>query len=260
MSGYSASNLLRLAGAAGLGTAGQLISSAISNYTSRVPRLDTRPPVSDMARPVRSYRSRGRRYRRRAYRPMLRTLTQQMPLMRTSGLFTQYIGVGLTTAFNIVKPTLDFVKNSDLVVAFDLFRIRKVQVVVTPVFDPGNSGITNNDQLSFICACDPSATAAPANYLDVGAYGNHKSTMLTAGKQWTYTFYPKVTNIISDGSVAQSVGSYGANPWIQLTAAGTNVQHFSLLTGLASSRAPTVATTVGVQYYFRVFFDVKNMS
>ena len=254
------SSLLPRAAALAFGTAGSLIQSAYRNYSVKVPRLDTRPPVSEMPRRV--YGS--RRTRRRTRRPMrmFRAPSQKvLSLMRTTSLVaTKYFGIGSSLVTAVELPTLNLVKTNDLIAAFDLYRIRKVQVVVTPVFDPGNSGVVNNDQLTFCAACDPSTNVGIGTYIDIGAFENHRSAMLVSGKQFVYTFYPKAVNVVYDGSTTQPAGSYSMNPWLQCNAVGVTIPHQSLQMGSVTTKPPTVANTDGFQYYFRIFFDVKNIS
>lgn len=151
---------------------------------------------------------------------------------------------------------LNQVLTADVVGAYDLYRIRKVQVMFVPAVDLGNSGVANNSQIKIDCACDPTNTAVPATALTVTAYENHRTGYMLSGKPFAYTFYPKVANTVDNAGVATAAGSYAVNPWLQLTTAGIDIPHRQLLFTMATSIAPTSALIVNV--YFVIHFEVKN--
>jgi len=251
------SSLLPRAAALALGTAGSLFQSAYRNYSIKVPKLDTAPP---MAYPRSSRRTR-RAYRRKPMRLVRRVQPAITTVVRTSPFIAvNYFGIGATTVFAAYNPALSAVFNTDLQAAWDLFRIRKVQVIVTPLFDPGNSGIVNNDQLAMYAACDPSTNVSVISIPQIGAYQNHKARVLVAGKEFVYTFYPKAVNSVFDGTTTQPAGSYGMNPWLQCNATGVTIPHQSLQLGCQTNKAPSTANTEGFQYYVRLWVDLKNIS
>lgn len=151
---------------------------------------------------------------------------------------------------------LNQVLTSDVVGAYDLYRIKKVQVVFCPAVDPGNSGVANNSQIKIDCACDPTNTVLPGASTIVTSYENHRSGYMLSGKPFAYTFYPKVANTVDNAGVATAAGSYATNPWLQLTTAGIDIPHRQLLFTMATSIAPTAALVVNV--YYVIHFEVKN--
>lgn len=209
-----------------------------------------------MRRPV--SRRIARRYRRRYTRPS-RPLTSYQTLVRTTGYNSLTINTGQFNAWMVSSVKLNNVRYDDLIAAYDLYRIKKVEVVCVSTFDPGNSGVVNNDHLQVIAACDPNNPSLPNLMTTIGAYDNSRSTWLIAGRKWVYTFYPKVTNTVYDGTVATNAGSYGVNPWLQLSPTGVGIPHYSLVMGLASATAPSVNNVLGVSYYYRIHFEVKNV-
>lgn len=209
-----------------------------------------------------SYRKSTRSSRsRRNYRPRVRrAITPSYNVLtRTTGTYNTFKFVsGATTAFKTDVIKLNYVQISDIVSAYDLYRIKYVDLVITPRIDPGNSGLASNTVAQVICACDPVSSSAPANILALGAYENHRSFFLTSGRFGVYRFYPKVANTVDNAGVTAPVGSYGVNPWLQCNTPGADIPHLSCQMGAMLQLAAPVAEIV-LEYYFRICFEVKNI-
>ena len=176
-----------LAAASGLYTLGRRAASAIDKDRAFPTWKGTMP----YRRPM---RPRGRAGMRRPQRMVLYRRprdTQYANIRRTTAVYSLNIPSGAYNAYATNSIKLNTVKTSDLVAAYDLYRIRKVQVVFTPAYDPGNSGISSNNHIQVCAACDPSTSTAPTTVLDFTAYDNHRSNWLVAGKPFVYTFSPR---------------------------------------------------------------------
>lgn len=242
------------------GGLGAAAAAATANFLLR-PSIKRDRSFVTWSEKMPSYRKRPRTRRApRRYMPMVRyrlsPMRQYSNIVRTTQIYSTSIPASGFLAFASQFIKLNLVKTSDLLAAYDLYKIRKVQAVFCPCYDPGNSGIGGNNQICINAACDPSTTATPTAVLDITAYDNHRSAWLVSGKSWTYTFYPKVINTVDNSGTATASGSYAVNPWLQLTTSGVDIPHRQLLFSVGTTAAPSVA--VPVSFYFRIHFAVKN--
>lgn len=152
---------------------------------------------------------------------------------------------------------LNLVQTTDIGGTWDMYRIKKIMVTVAPQVDPGNSGVVNNASLQWYFACDHIGAINSANFLNVGAFQNHKMIVTASGASASYMFYPKVTNTVDVSGTASAVGAYGAsNPWINCTTAGFAVPHKRLLLCCTSNDTTSVQKLV---LTYKIFFECKNI-
>lgn len=199
-------------------------------------------------------------YRQRTYRRARRTVrvpralpgaTGQLVLRRMSDPST----VALTGGFygGTAGITLSQVVTSDLQAVFERYRIISATAVFTKQFDPGNSSAAagTNTQLTICCACDWEGNATnPTALSDVGSFANAKIGTLTAGRSFSYTFYPRAVNTIDNGGTATAVGTYASNPWILCNSQGVVIPHQRLRVAIDSTSG-TDASIVDVYYVIR---------
>lgn len=223
--------------------------------------IDTSRSFSTWSSKMPSYRkrSRSRRAPRRAM-PMVRyrsPLTNYVNCRRTTGLYSLTIPSGTYSNFSTSVIRLNLVKTADLIAAYDMYKIRKVQAVFVPSYDPGNSGLANNNTQQLVCSCDPASNTSLTTLADIAAYDNHKSTWMTSGRPWVYTFYPKVLNTVDNSGTATASGSYAVNPWLSLSTGGVDIPHRQLHI-FTSTTLPAPAAGIPLSYYFVIHFACKN--
>jgi hypothetical protein len=86
-------------------------------------------------------RSRTRRAPRRSM-PMVRyrsPMTNYINGRRTTPIYSLTIPSGTYSNFSTSVIRLNLVKTTDLIAAYDMYKIRKVQAVFVPTLDPANS-------------------------------------------------------------------------------------------------------------------------
>lgn len=265
------------------GLVGGAIGSAVENY--RLARLqakrvaaDSRVPVTwrgerpmwgSYARKYRSYnpmlqgkkiggrrrRSYRRRYRRRLYKS---NDDGYRRFVRSSNLGTKQIPVGGTYISSADDIKLSDINTGDLTGIYRLYRIRKVVLHLTPRIDPANSGLSNNFQSVVACAVDPEGAVAPTTMRAITSYDNSYQKWVNSGEQFTFTFYPKVINTVDVSGTATAAGSYGRNPWLQLSSSGITVPHKQLLVFIGIQAPATSA--LSFDFYWDVHFDVKGVA
>jgi hypothetical protein len=188
---------------------------------------------------------------RRLGRSVRRTRdSAQMVLTRSAQPVTVSLVAGAYSG--IVSPTLGLVQTSDLIAMYDQYKIIGVKVTMIPLYDPGQSGITNNTDIWVSMSCDPTAQVTAPTWLQVTAFENARSGPLVAGKPFTYTFRPRAINTLAAGSFAVN-----NSDWLILSgpAAGTSVPHERLLINLTSNLAANVTSFT---YKLDITFAVKT--
>lgn len=173
--------------------------------------------------------------------PTVKTLTV---VRSTTPVLYSFSAGGITT-YN--DPALQNIQYSDLTSAYDRFRINWVEAYITPQYDPGQSGVTNNAIMTLYLACDPGGHYTAPTELQVGAFDNHRVFHLAAGKTYRYRFQPKPVNALAAGSFASSTD------WLFSSASGAGVLHQRLL---ISATAANASDTLGIviTYRFNVTF------
>lgn len=243
-----------LVGAAALGYELYRLGNRASKAIANDPPFPTTTTMPTTYRPKFTRRvTTRRRYVPRRYGMTWRTLT------RTTASFNSFqIAAAATTGFKSDTILLDFVQTTDIVNAYDLYRIKHVDVFVTNRIDPANSGLANVNPPLVTLACDPASSTPPTTMTQAGAYDNAKSMFIVSGQTMRYRFYPKVTNSVDISGTATAAGSYATNPWLRLDAIGITVPHLSCLfaaqNNLAIAGNPQVFS-----YYYRITFQVKNI-
>lgn len=236
--------------------AGQRAASAISADSSvPVTWQGERPRMAYSKKAPRRFNMR-RRYRRRFTK---KANFGYRRIVRSSAINAVSIAGSGTTLAGIYDIALQNVQTSDLVATYTQYRIRKVVLHMTPRVDPANSGVSNNHQCVMAACMDPEGPAAISTVQGITAYDNSYQKWVNAGEQFTYTFYPKVVNTVDINGTATAAGSYGMNPWLQLTATGITVPHKRLLY-LVQTGAPVSASGLFFDFYFDIHFDVKGFS
>jgi hypothetical protein len=132
--------------------------------------------------------------------------------------------------------TLSSVQTSDLVLMWDQFKILSVTAHVTPVVDPGNSGVTNNSNIIAYLACDPQGKYTAPTTTQIGAFENRKIQTLVAGRELRFTYQPRAVNALATGSFASTTD------WIFCNASGIAVPHQRLLINYQATNAADVQT------------------
>lgn len=227
-----------------------------SRTNLRIPSTSTVMYSGTKRRSRRSYRRRYRSRTKRAVNSMERAIyvrrcTSAIPISLSAG--------GYAFSNNI---SLAQIVNADLVAAFRLYKILKIVLHLSPVVDPGNSGVTNNTQATVCFYNDPEAGGAPSSVAAASTFGNHRTMTIKSGQEFQYTFYPKVANSVGTTSGAGNLSSYASNPWLLLTggvapAGGVNIPHYQLNGYIQSVNASSVAQ---YQYWYEFHFLVKGMS
>lgn len=211
--------------------------------------------------PYKAVRRMNRRkpsYRRRPYnryqkKGMSGSSTKRF--VRSTGYVTNVTITAGTSAFGSNNVLLSSVYTPDIITMYRLYRIRKVVAYLCPRVDAGNSGLANNFQPLVAMACDPESTAVPTGLTSITCYDNSYQKFLKSTEQFTYTFYPKVTNSVDISGTATAAGSYGSNPWLRLDATGITVPHLSLKYGIITP----ALTTVSYDIAYDIHFDVRGI-
>lgn len=182
----------------------------------------------------------------RSYAPNARSLT----ITRTGGLNTITLVAG--TASGHIDYSLNAVQVSDLLDAFDAFRINWVEFVLYPQVDPGQSGVVNNTQATVYLANEPSGQLTTPTTLQVGSFSNAKVQSLTATTPVIrYRFKPVATNTLAGGSIGLS-----GSDWIVTNATGAAVAHKRLLYNIDTNNA---TSTQKYTYYPVINFTVRGL-
>ena len=240
----------------GLFTKSNLFYSGIPNLTA-YPDTSSDPPFSNQMRYTNRRRrvARPRMMSRRPPRTLRMRDSRVLQFTRNSGPYNNALVVGLKGT--VTDITLSLVPTSDLIGTFDLYRIKKVVAIFTPVTDPANSGVVNIANLLHYCACDPTGQITSTTYPNVASFGNSKMVTTSAGTGSAfYTFYPKAVNSVTSGGVGTAVGSYETNPWLFCTSAGVSVPHQRFLAFTTSINA---LSTQSFSLVYRITFECKNI-
>lgn len=212
--------------------------------SSSMPRTTYRPRYASRKR----YSRRPRMIRR--MRPdAIKTLVRTTPLATYNTLATGLLGV--SPSF-----TLGQVFTNDIVAAYRLFRLVKIKLHLVPRVDPGNSGLVNNCQAFIAAACDPEGSTAPTSISQVTSYDNSYQKLVTASDRFTYTFYPKVVNVVDNAGTSSAASSYSTNPWLLLSTAGLVIPHRQLLLYIQQGNA----VALSYDHYFEYTFQVKGLA
>lgn len=134
----------------------------------------------------------------------------------------------------VVDPALSYIQYSDLTGVYDRFKILSVEALITPNYDPGQSGVTNNSIIALYLACDPGQHYTTPTVLQTGAFDNHKVFQLVAGKTYRYRFTPKAANALAAGNLAST------EDWLFSSASGAGVGHSRLCISAVSQNASDV--------------------
>lgn len=209
-----------------------------------MPRTSYRPRYASRKRYVRRSR-----VTRRTRPDMIKTLVRTTPLATYNTLATGLLGV--SPSF-----TLGQVNTTDIVAAYRLFRLVKIRLHLVPRVDPGNSGLVNNCQAMIAAACDPEGASAPTSISQVTSYDNSYQKLVTAADRFTYTFYPKVVNVVDNAGATSAASSYATNPWLLLSTAGLVIPHRQLLLYIQQGNA----VALSYDHYFEYTFQVKGLA
>jgi hypothetical protein len=190
------------------------------------------------------YRLGARATARRPNHSKQKTLT----VVRSSGISTYGMTAGTIASYN--DPNLATVQYTDLTSSYDRFKINWVEAYVSSSYDPGQSGVTNNSQITVWLACDPGGHYTAPTSLQVGAFDNHKVFTLAAGRTYRYRFTPKPVNSLASGSFASS------SDWLFSSASGAGVPHQRLLIAAQTSNASDVQSITIVYRYSITFKGV----
>lgn len=248
---------------------GPLLGAAAAGYelyrlgNRAAKAISSDPPFASTTTMPVSYRPKSRRRPRRMpvvrYNRSLR-LYKYQSMVRSTNIQQLAIVAGQFNAWLVNSVKLNQVKHFDLIEAYDLYRIKRVDLVLVPTYDPALTTPTRNNQMMISVACDPTNPPVPSTMVEIGGYDNHRSGWLTADSVFVYKFYPKATNTVDNAGTSQPVGSYSTNPWLRLSTAGVDIPHFSLVLGTASVAAsPAAPNEFRFSYYYRIHFDVKNV-
>ena len=160
-----------------------------------------------------------------------------------------------------VPITLNQIYTTDIIAAYDMYRIKRVTLRLIPQVDPGSSLVVTgttfaqNQEAWVVAACDPAdeAISVPTIAI-VSKFNNYKLDTIRAGKEYNYYFYPKVSNIVTGSSgTTKGSGTYGKyNPWLRLDADGITIPHYNVICGLQTSFG---TSTANYTYTFTVEFD-----
>lgn len=153
---------------------------------------------------------------------------------------------------NMGQLYLDDIRN-----AYDMYRITKVTAEVVPQHDPGNGISGEITTYSVWTANDTRGTFIPASWSngrELSQFENYKYQSIKSGRAAYYTFYPKVTNLVSDtGGGTAAAGNYETNPWISFS--NITVPHHRLLLDIRSPSATCVEFFV---LTFTIHFECRR--
>lgn len=208
-------------------------------------------------RPMRRNAVVRKSFRRKPYRARYvpRNLRNAVVPMRRTTAATSYALVSSGAVSGYIDIKLNDVQYSDLLGSYELFRIKKVSVEITPRYDPGQSTSDKNITPHIYCACDCQGTTTVLSTVGtVTQFGNHWYSSVPSGQKYRYTFYPKVTNVIDNAGVSTAVGSYGPNPWLFLNSNGAGITHHRLLWYIQT----TDTSSAQFDFVWTIYFDVKG--
>lgn len=189
------------------------------------------------------------RRRRRSGRAARRSSYTRRVVPRNTHLVYSYVRRATASVVTLVSgnvkvatdTTLNSIFLSDLVQAYDMYRIRKVVFEVVPYYDPAtggpgaNAGNQHGSNYFITFACDSTGgftTASWSNEQDLAQFENYKYKSIVAGEKAFYTFYPKVTNTVDNSGTAVPAGNYTVNPWLNMSR--VDVPHHRLLYQITS--------------------------
>ncbi|AXH73954.1 MAG: hypothetical protein [Cressdnaviricota sp.] len=187
----------------------------------------------------------------RPVRPVWETMTRwsaPLPLPMTLGVAS---GVG--------DVSLNALYTTDLLAAYDTYRIKKVTAVLMPAAPLGNgAAAAAASHVSVACACDQAGEnlTVPSSTF-VASYDNARIKHLTEDdEKFYYTFYPKVINDVDNAGTSTAVGNYGpTNPWLNLSTQGIAIPHKRLLYHIQYGATATVTNFI---LTYIVTFDVRR--
>jgi hypothetical protein len=174
--------------------------------------------------------------------------TKTLTVTRSTQPFYASLTAG---ALSLVKDiALTDFQYTDLTGVYDRYRVNWVEVYITPSYDPGQSGVTNNGQIALYLACDPGVHYSAPTPANIGSFDNHIVKYLTAGRTVTYRYYPKPTNTLSGGNFASSTD------WLYTSSTGPGVVHPRLLLAAVS---PNVSDVLGIQIVYKINVTLKGV-
>ena len=135
---------------------------------------------------------------------------------------------------------------------YDQFKINWCKFRLIPRYDPGQSGVTLNAQPWIITACDPTQQVTTPTFAQVAAFDNSKCGPLLAGKEFDYTFSPKVINTLAAGNAAVN-----QSDWLILSPAGLAATHGSMLYDIKTLLTTSVRE---YDYVIEINFSVRAAS
>jgi hypothetical protein len=201
-----------------------------------------RTAYSGGARAVRS----ARRWGRSARRTRERTDTMTRTTTPTS------IALVAGEAAGSVDVSLGLVQTTDIIGMYDRYRINWVEIEIIPLYDPAQSGVTNNSEAFVAFANDPSGQLISPTWAQVASFANCKTACLVAGKSLKYRFRPKAINALAAGNYA-----INQNDWLLLNASGSGVAHYRLLMNIKTTLA---TNTNAYEYVLRINFSCAGSS
>lgn len=179
----------------------------------------------------------------------------QLTLRRTTGVQSVTLSSGQYFGFSDLK--LSDIQTTDIIASYDAYRIKSVNVYVTPQQDAGNSQYSGTSNIHCYLACDTRTdTGTPVGVGMITALENFQYRVLVAGKVCSYKFVPKPLLIVDNNGLAVAAAQIDTNPWIQCTAAGVILPHHRLLVGLKTSNG---ANTQAIDLVYEYTFEVRGI-
>lgn len=151
---------------------------------------------------------------------------------------------------------LSRVQTSDLLATFQVYRIKRIDIELVPLYDPSTDVSGKSTDYLVYMACDTTGATTLVSPQVITAFDNYKMQSIVGGEKFKYSFYPKALNELGQPlGVNDGVGSYDTNPWITLTSDGIQVPHARLLWSIQS---PSVSNAI-LLYTLTYHFDVKRI-
>lgn len=201
-------------------------------------------------------RAYGRRRRARVPRPMSAP-GDTLALVRTTQPIACSVGGVAGPAVGKQQFTLNQVFTADITNIFRYFKVDRIVAKFSYYIDPASASAatpSTNQNIRIACANDvenPTVPAASSAFSQITAYANHKQGLLTADREWRYSFRPK-PSVVANGSANPTVLS---NEWLMCNADGITVNHNALLwsiSGVTNFAASSTPAYVVYEFHFRV--------